>query len=193
MADPSEGNERRPFKQLVVVFGPAGVGKSATCSLLLGRLDGAVWLDADWLWMMNPFVVDDENKRMIERNIRSVLGSYFDNPNVRIVVLSWVVHEPAILEMILRWVADRDVRYQAIGLTCDEPALRMRLMTRALDAEAVNRNVSRIEMCRSVSPNQIDTTALTPDGAATRMLLHLQHGQWLHLEGTEAIGEEVVR
>ncbi|WP_418717653.1 hypothetical protein [Bilophila wadsworthia] len=44
-------------KQLILVGGAMGVGKSAVCRELLRQLTPGVWLDGDWCWNMNPFVV----------------------------------------------------------------------------------------------------------------------------------------
>ena len=50
-----------------------GVGKSAVCRELLRQLTPGVWLDGDWCWNMNPFVVSEENKRMVLSNITHLL------------------------------------------------------------------------------------------------------------------------
>ena len=44
-------------KQLILVGGAMGVGKSAVCRELLRQLTPGVRLDGDWCWNMNPFVV----------------------------------------------------------------------------------------------------------------------------------------
>ena len=48
-----------------------GVGKTTTCEELSKKLQNSVWLDGDWCWMINPFVVNEENKRMVINNINS--------------------------------------------------------------------------------------------------------------------------
>ena len=39
-----------------------GVGKTTTCKELSKKLQNSVWLDGDWCWMIDPFVVNEENK-----------------------------------------------------------------------------------------------------------------------------------
>ena len=51
-------------KKLFIVNGAMGVGKTK-------KLQNSVWLDGDWCWMINPFVVNEENKRMVINNINS--------------------------------------------------------------------------------------------------------------------------
>ena len=47
-------------KKLFIVNGAMGVGKTTTCKELSKKLQD---LDGDWCWMINPFVVNEENKQ----------------------------------------------------------------------------------------------------------------------------------
>lgn len=58
-------------KKLFIVNGAMWVGKTTTCKELSKKLQNSVWLDGDWCWMINPFVVNEENKRMVINNINS--------------------------------------------------------------------------------------------------------------------------
>lgn len=58
-------------KKLVIVNGAMGVGKTTTCKELSKKLQNSVWLDGDWCWMINQFVVNEENKCMVINNINS--------------------------------------------------------------------------------------------------------------------------
>ena len=78
-------------KQLILVGGAMGVGKSAVCRELLRQLTPGVWLDGDWCWNMNPFVVSEENKRMVLSNITHLLRAYLDNSSYRYVLFCWVM------------------------------------------------------------------------------------------------------
>lgn len=51
------------MKKFVIVNGTMGVGKSTIVSKLYKELQHSVWLDGDWCWLMNPWVVTEENKR----------------------------------------------------------------------------------------------------------------------------------
>lgn len=46
-----------------------GVGKSTVGRLLQARLPRCVYLDGDWCWDARPFVVTEETKAMVLRNI----------------------------------------------------------------------------------------------------------------------------
>ena len=88
-------------KQLILVGGAMGVGKSAVCRELLRQLTPGVWLDGDWCWNMNPFVVSEENKRMVLSNITHLLRAYLNNPSYRYVLFCWVMDQPLLFEAVL--------------------------------------------------------------------------------------------
>ena len=79
-------------KQLILVGGAMGVGKSAVCRELLRQLTPGVWLDGDWCWNMNPFVVSEENKRMVLSNITHLLRAYLNNSSYRYVLFLSLIH-----------------------------------------------------------------------------------------------------
>ena len=81
-------------KQLILVGGAMGVGKSAVCRELLRQLTPGVWLDGDWCWNMTPFVVSEENKRMVLSNITHLLRAYLNNSSYRYVLFCWVMDQP---------------------------------------------------------------------------------------------------
>lgn len=64
------------MKNLIIINGTMGVGKSTVCKELNKRLIRSVWLDGDWCWMMNPWVVNDENKKMVVQNINFLLRNF---------------------------------------------------------------------------------------------------------------------
>ncbi|WP_178382852.1 AAA family ATPase, partial [Paenibacillus sp. P46E] len=54
------------MKKFIVISGTMGVGKTTISKELLESLNNAIWLDGDWCWMMNPWVINEENIRMVE-------------------------------------------------------------------------------------------------------------------------------
>ena len=51
------------MKNLYIIGGTMGVGKTTTCQILKQKLKNSVFLDGDWCWDMNPFKVTDETKK----------------------------------------------------------------------------------------------------------------------------------
>jgi len=56
-------------RKLIVINGTMGVGKSSVSTALKNSLENSIMLDGDWCWMMNPWKITDDNKRMLENNI----------------------------------------------------------------------------------------------------------------------------
>ncbi len=48
------------MKNLLMTGGTMGVGKTITGKILKRKLNHAVYLDGDWCWDEDPFVVTDE-------------------------------------------------------------------------------------------------------------------------------------
>ena len=50
------------IKNLYIINGPMGVGKTTVSQGLLNSLDHCVFLDGEWCWDMHPFIVNNETK-----------------------------------------------------------------------------------------------------------------------------------
>lgn len=151
-------------KQLILVGGAMGVGKSAVCRELLRQLTPGVWLDGDWCWNMNPFVVSEENKRMVLSNITHLLRAYLDNSSCRYVLFCWVMDQPLLFEAVLGPLRDIPFTSHSFSLVCTEQALRERLErdVRAMYGTASGRLTSSREASGGCLP--------TP---------HCRHANWM--------------
>ena len=86
------------MKNLVIVGGTMGVGKTATCRELQKILSRNVFLDGDSCWDMHPFVVTDETKAMVNSNIAHLLDGFLACPEFENVIFRSVLHEQQILD-----------------------------------------------------------------------------------------------
>ncbi|WP_416324773.1 AAA family ATPase [[Eubacterium] hominis] len=89
------------MKQLIMINGTMGAGKSTVCKALNQRLTHSVWLDGDWCWMADPFVVNDETKNMVLDNITHMLRNFFKQKEYEHVIFCWVMDEDDIINSIL--------------------------------------------------------------------------------------------
>ena len=62
--------------EFIVLTGSSGCGKTTVCRELLKALPQCAFLDGDWCWMMDPFIVNEETKKMVQDNIIHLLRSY---------------------------------------------------------------------------------------------------------------------
>ena len=124
-----------------------GRGEKRRLRELLRQLTPGVWLDGDWCWNMNPFVVSEENKRMVLSNITHLLRAYLNNSSYRYVLFCWVMDQPLLFEPcsarfgISLYVAQ-------LSLVCTEQVLRERLERDVRDgireADVIPRSLRRL-------------------------------------------------
>jgi broad-specificity NMP kinase len=161
-------------KKLIIVNGTMGVGKTATCRKLNESLANSVWLDGDWCWMMNPFVVNDENKRMVINNITYLLRSFLTNSSFEYVIFNWVIHMEDIFNDVLQPLSDLKFEVIKITLTCSEEALRKRLskdiQMNLRDESSIDRSVERLELYKNMATEKIDTTDISIYEAVHRIM-----------------------
>lgn len=101
-----------------------GTGKTTICKILYKKLNNSVWLDGDWCWMMNPFKVTEENKRMAEDNITYLLNNFLENPDFEYVIFSWVMHNENIFDVLLEKLQKNEFQRYKISLVCSPEELK---------------------------------------------------------------------
>ncbi len=57
------------MKRLVIVNGTMGAGKTTVCRELKKLAAPCAFLDGDWCWDMEPFMVTEETKALVQDNI----------------------------------------------------------------------------------------------------------------------------
>lgn len=161
------------MKKLIMINGTMGVGKSTVCSKLLNMLSPSVYLDGDWCWNMNPFVVSEENKEMVINNISYLLKSYLNNSGYKYIVFCWVMHEEYIIKQILDELNEFDFQLHKISLICSEDALRNRLNNDVINgirqADIINRSIERILAYEKMDTIKIDVSSITVEETAKRI------------------------
>jgi broad-specificity NMP kinase len=144
-------------KKLVIINGTMGVGKSTVCRQLLQTLDRSVWLDGDWCWMMQPWIVNEENILMVENNINYLLRSYITNSSFDYVIFSWVLHRREIINRLLAKLADLEFEQQIITLTSSQRALRMRMQGDQRTEDQILRSLERLSQYEDMGTYTLDT------------------------------------
>ena len=152
-------------KKLVIINGNMGVGKTATCKELYKKLENSVWLDGDWCWMMNPFIVNEENKQMVENNINYLLRRFLTSSSFEYVIFNWVIHLEEIFDMILNKLDDLEFEVIKITLICNEESLRNRIAldieNNLRDEENINLSLERNPLYNDMSTIKLDTSNIS--------------------------------
>ena len=153
------------MKTLYLIGGTMGVGKTTVCRELKNQLHRSVFLDGDWCWDMNPFVVTEETKAMVLDNITALLGNFLRCSAYDHVIFSWVMHQQSIVDTILGRLDLTDVKVVSVSLVCSREALLQRLYR---DVEAgirqpdiLLRSPQRLSLYDSMNTEKVDTSHAT--------------------------------
>ena len=143
-----------------------GVGKTSVGRHLAHKaLQNAVFLDGDWCWDANPFIVTDETKEMVINNISHLLGNFLKCSAYQNVVFCWVMHEQTIIDEILSRLDLKNTRVVSASLICTETVLRSRLQADIeagkRSADVIERSVARLSCYDRLDTILIDTTSRT--------------------------------
>lgn len=163
------------MKKLYLIGGPMGVGKTTVCQILKRRLDRCVFLDGDWCWDMDPFVVNEETKTMVLDNICGMLGRFLACSAFENVVFCWVLHQQEILDTILSRIDSRGWQVVCVSLTASPRALMDRLEKDVAagrrQPDVVARSLERLPLYAGLDTIKIDTSCLTAEEAAAEIAL----------------------
>ena len=165
------------MKNLIIVGGTMGVGKTATCRELQKILPRNVFLDGDWCWDMHPFVVTDETKAMVNSNIAHLLNGFLACSEFENVIFCWVLHEQHILDDLINTLNLNGCTTHCFSLVSAEQALVERL-NRDIAAgnrgsDITERSVARISLYVELDTLKIDVSTISPADAARRITEHM--------------------
>jgi broad-specificity NMP kinase len=161
------------MKELIIVNGTMGVGKSTVSQIISDKLKPSVFLDGDWCWKMNPWVFTEENKKMVLDNITYLLNAYLTNSGFHYIIFCWVMHQESILHQILsRLKTDHEL--STFSLVCSEAALRIHIMN---DVKKGTRTIgqlkgsfSRMKLYDAMNTTKIDVSTITASQAADKII-----------------------
>lgn len=166
------------MKKLILINGTMGAGKTATCQELLKSLQPSVFLDGDWCWNMNPFIVNEETKQMVLKNICFVLNGFINCSEYKYIIFCWVMHQQEIIDNILKHLNLDNVETHTITLTLTEEALTKRLgedISRKIrHPDVLERSIARIGLYNDMDTTKVDVSNITPFQAAKKIVSHLK-------------------
>ena len=165
------------MKNLYLIGGTMGVGKTTVSRYLNRLLPASVMLDGDWCWMMDPFVVNDETKAMVTDNICHLLNSFLRCGTIENVVFCWVMHEQAIIDGLLERLDTDGCRVHTVSLVCSEDALCARLQ-KDVDAgirteDVIARSTARLPLYRKLDTAFLDVSDISAEDAAKQIIERL--------------------
>lgn len=158
------------MKKLIIINGMPGVGKTTISRELYKSISDLVWLDGDWCWMMNPFIVNEENKKMVTANINFLLRSYLNNSSYKYVIFNWVIGDENIFETILNKLNDIDFQLYKISLISSPKVLRERMLEDGRTEEQIENSINNLRLYEDMDTFKIDTTNMSVRDVVKKIL-----------------------
>lgn len=161
------------MKNLYLIGGAMGTGKSSVCRTLKTMLDRAVFLDGDWCWDMDPFQVTDETKSMVIDNICFTLNNFLRCGAYENMIFCWVLHEQSIIDEILSHLDTSACRVKTISLICRTETLRQRLQKDIVagirSQDIIERSLGYLPLYDALKTIKIDLSDISAEKAAVRI------------------------
>lgn len=162
-------------KNLYIVSGTMGVGKSTVCQIMKEKLNNSVFLDGDWCWDAHPFQVTEETKHMVLQNISFLLNQFIHCSAYQNIIFCWVMHEKNIMDTILENIDKSHCRIVKVSLICDEKELTQRLMKDVNEGkrkkDVVSRSIKRIACYEKLDTVKINTNNKSAYQTADEIIL----------------------
>ena len=137
-----------------------GIGKSTICNQLNQDLDHSVFLDGDWCWNMDPFIVNQDTKNMVLDNITHCLNNFIRTPGIENIIFCWVMHKQDIIDQIIQKLDTEGVDIHLISLICEKEELIKRMLIDRRDNQTIRKSLQYPELYKDLDTEKIDVTTL---------------------------------
>ncbi|MDD4543809.1 MAG: AAA family ATPase [Clostridia bacterium] len=166
------------MKHLLLINGTMGAGKTEVCKQLSRILNKNVYLDGDWCWNMNPFVVNDETKKMVMDNISHLLNNFISCSSLNNLIFCWVMHEQWIIDDLLSRLDLSNTLVHVFTLMPDKEVLTKRLK-KDIDnglrkEEAISKSLEYLDKYFLIRSIKIDVSSINPRQAAKIIASHIK-------------------
>lgn len=148
------------MKHVYLIGGPMGIGKSTICNQLNKDLDHSVFLDGDWCWNMDPFIVNQDTKNMVLDNITHCLNNFIHTPGIENIIFCWVMHKQDIIDQIIQKLDTEGVDIHLISLICEKEELIKRMLIDRRDNQTIRKSLQYLELYKDLDTQKIDVTTL---------------------------------
>lgn len=168
------------MKRLILINGTMGSGKTTTCRELLKMLDRCVFLDGDWCWMMDPFVVTEETKAMVQDNIAHLLRNFLNCSEYENILFCWVMQDEKTINELLSVLGGLKFALYEFTLMVSVQALAERIQkdveNRVRTPDVLERSLQRLPLYEKMHTVKIDVSSITARQAAGQIADAVQKG-----------------
>lgn len=158
------------MKDLYLIGGAMGIGKTAVGQQLKRDLLNSVFLDEDWCWDADPFLVTEETKAMVLENICCLLNNFLRCTACDHVIFCWVMHQQEIIDAILSRLNAENCRVHCLSLVCRPDVLEKRLQGDIAEGvrtpDILEKSLSYLPLYGALHTEKVDTSELPVQQAA---------------------------
>ena len=158
------------MKDLYLIGGAMGIGKTAVGQQLKRDLLNSVFLDEDWCWDADPFLVTEETKAMVLENICCLLNNFLRCTACDHVIFCWVMHQQEIIDAILSRLNAENCRVHCLSLVCRPDVLEKRLQGDIAEGvrtpDSLEKSLSYLPLYGALHTEKVDTSELPVQQAA---------------------------
>ncbi len=161
------------MKNLIFINGTMGSGKTAVSQKLKILLNKSIFLDGDWCWDMDPFIVNAETKEMVLENITFLLNNFFKCSEYENVIFCWVMHEESIIKDILKRLELNNYKLYKFSLICSKEELKKRVMKDVengiRDESVLERSYIKMDAYKVMDTIKINTDKISTEEIAAQI------------------------
>ena len=114
-------------KNLIIINGAPGMGKTTVCEELAKVLPRNVFLDCDCFMWANPYTVTEETERIRYENIIYTTKNYLSCSEYDNVMINWVFVEQQAIDRILAGLILTNVEVHIYSLVCNTDIWKTRM------------------------------------------------------------------
>ncbi len=163
------------MKELIVLIGPNGVGKSTVAENIVRIHEKSAFVDSDWCRVINPFEITEITKRIIAENIYCLLRNYLTCEEINTVVFtySWHGERKEIYDKVIKKLKNDNIVFNEniIILKCSIQENIRRARENRRDSVRINRGIRRtFSFYDKYNYLCIDTTEMEPVQVAEQII-----------------------
>lgn len=162
------------MKNLYIIGGTMGVGKTSVCRRLKQNLNNCVFLDGDNCWETSPLLNTEETRAMAMDNVCHLLNNFIKCSAYDNIVFCWVMHEQNIIDEMLKNLDTSNCNVKLISLTCNETTLTARLRSEIINdirtKDIISRSLERLPLYESLNTVKVDNSNKSIDKVVEEIL-----------------------
>ena len=163
------------MKQLIIIIGPNGVGKSTTAKSIVSQYERCAYVDSDWCRAMNPFEFTNITKQTVIENIYCLLRNYLTCEEIDIVVFTygWHGERREIYEKVINKLKKTGIEFEEniVILKCSLDENVRRAMEDGRDMVRIKRGIEKtFSFYDKYDYPCIDTTKMEPSKVAEQIM-----------------------